>query len=114
MIKKSGEEGTTFNTLRSYAKHRILNDMVDKARRHAQSKDYMIMILDQAALRVFSSCCKFFDVYKANLYHIERLEVRRKRFPHTDALYFISPTLDSIQHLLNDFNDQSIDVEKKP
>jgi syntaxin-binding protein 1 len=52
----------------------------------------MIMVLDQAALRVFSSSCKFFDVYKANIYHIERLEVRRKRFPHTEALYFISPT----------------------
>jgi hypothetical protein len=24
-----------FNTLRSYAKHRILNDMIENARRHA-------------------------------------------------------------------------------
>jgi hypothetical protein len=101
-----------FNTLRSYAKHRILNDMIENARRHAQSKDYLIMILDQAALRVFSSCCKFFDVYKVNLYHIERLEVRRKRFPHTDAIYFISPTIESINHLLKDFDESEKD--KKP
>ena len=72
------------------------------------------MILDQAALRVFSSCCKFFDVYKANLYHIERLEVKRKRFPQTDAVYFISPTADSIAHLLSDFSDEVIDIQKKP
>lgn len=95
-MKKSGSNNneTVFNTLRSYAKHRILNDMVEQARRHAspKSKDYMLLILDHAALRVFSSCCKFFDVYKANMYHIERLEVRRKRFPNTDAVYFISPT----------------------
>lgn len=111
-MKKSGNLGAAssdsvqvFNTLRSYAKHRILNDMIENARRHAQSKDYLIMILDQAALRVFSSCCKFFDVYKVNLYHIERLEVRRKRFPHTDAIYFISPTIESINYLLKDFDE---------
>jgi hypothetical protein len=92
MIKKAEEEEPLFNSLRSYSKHRILNDMLDLARRHSQSKDYMIMVLDSAALKVFSSSCKFFDVYKANIYHIERLEVRRKRFPHTEALYFISPT----------------------
>jgi len=93
MIKKAEEEDPHFNSLRSYSKHRILNDMLDLARKHSHSsKDYMIMVLDQAALRVFSSSCKFFDVYKANIYHIERLEVRRKRFPHTEALYFISPT----------------------
>ena len=63
---------------------------------------------------MFSSCCKFFDVYKANLYHIERLEVRRKRFPKTDALYFISPTQDSVNHLLKDFADDVVDVAKKP
>ena len=72
------------------------------------------MILDQAALRVFSSCCKFFDVYKANIYHIERLEVRRKRFPQTEALYFISPTEESVKHLLDDFSDEVIEKDKKP
>jgi syntaxin-binding protein 1 len=113
-MKKGGDDfsgGPVFDTVRTYAKHRILNDMVEQARRHAHSKDYMIMVLDQAALRVFSSCCKFFDVYKANLYHIERLEVKRKRFPHTDALYFISPTKESVEHLLADFSE---DGAKKP
>jgi hypothetical protein len=47
-MKKSGKasENVLFNTLRSYAKHRILNDMIENARRHAQSKDYMILVLD--------------------------------------------------------------------
>ena len=45
---------------------------------------------------------------------IERLEVKRKRFPKTDAVYFISPTADSINHLLQDFSDEAIDVDKKP
>ena len=79
-------------TLRSYAKYRIVTDMIDNARRRAICKEYQILILDKSSLRVFSSCCKFFDVYQANLYHMERIEFKRKRFPHTDAIYFISPS----------------------
>ena len=90
--KKSSE--TVHANLRSYAKYRILTDMIDNARRHARySKDYVILIMDKSSLKVFSSCCKFFDVYQANLYHIERLECKRKRFAKTDAIYFISPTV---------------------
>ncbi len=97
------EDQLTNTTLRSYAKHRILNDMIETARRHTQKKDYIVMVLDKAALRVFSSCCKFFDVYKASLYQIERLEFKRKKYPETDSLYFISPTEESISILLKDF-----------
>jgi syntaxin-binding protein 1 len=79
--------------------------MIETARRHPTSKDYLILILDKSSLKVFSSCCKFFDVYKANLYHIEKLEVKRKRFPKTDAIYFISPTQEAISHLIEDFKD---------
>jgi len=51
-------------SLRSYAKYRILTDMLESAKRHARfSKEYQILIMDKSALRVFSSCCKFFDVY---------------------------------------------------
>ena len=67
----------------------------------------MIMVLDHASLRVFSSCCKFFDAYKANMYQIERLEYKRKRYPETDCLYFISPTAESIKHLLEDFKTKT-------
>ena len=108
-MKKSTNQSdlTSRNTLRYYAKHRILNDMMETAWRHTQNKDYMIMVLDHASLRVFSSCCKFFDAYKANMYQIERLEYKRKRYPETDCLYFISPTAESIKHLLEDFKTKT-------
>lgn len=46
MKKASEDNNQPFNSLRSYAKHRILNDMIENARRHAKNKDYMILILD--------------------------------------------------------------------
>jgi len=69
-------------TLRSYAKWRILNDMIDCVKKHTiGDKDYIILVMDTSALKVFSSCCKLFEVYKAGLYHIERLEKKRKKYP---------------------------------
>ena len=101
-MKKQTQEAKT--TLRSYSKWRILNDMLDSCKRRAKfDRDYFVLVMDKSALKVFSSCCKIFEVYKAGLYHIERLEAKRKRFPSTDAIYFISPTRFSIQRLVADF-----------
>jgi hypothetical protein len=98
---KKSAKSAKVETLRSYAKYRILTDMIENARRHARfDKDYLMLIMDKSALKVFSSCCKFFDVYQANLYHIERLDVKRKMFPKTDAIYFISPTAASVARLI--------------
>jgi Sec1 family len=101
----------SFTPLRSYAKHRILNDMLDVTRRHATpaSRDYLILVLDASALRVFSSCCRqFFEVYqRAGIYQMERLEYKRKRYSHTDAIYFVAPTQESVNYILSDFSDES-------
>lgn len=54
----------SLTTLRSYAKWRILHDMIENVRKHARfSKDYLVMVVDESALKVFSSCCKFFELY---------------------------------------------------
>lgn len=47
--QKSGVFGKpTLTTLRSYAKYRILNDMIENAKKHAMySKNYMLMIVDE-------------------------------------------------------------------
>ena len=89
-------------TLRQYAKYRVLNDMAENVRRHG-SKDYMVMVVDESALKVFSSCVKFFDLFCANFYHFEKLEVKRKKFSHTEAIYFMSPVEKSVDRLLEDF-----------
>jgi hypothetical protein len=65
-MKASSKNGSsnTLTTLRSYAKWRILHDMIENVRKHASfSKEYLIMVVDNSALKVFSSCCKFFELY---------------------------------------------------
>ena len=55
--------------------------------------DYIILVVDSAALKVFSACCKFFELYTADLFHVETIYKVRKKFPQTNAIYFIEPTL---------------------
>ena len=93
MKKNKNKKENPLTTLKSYAKHRILNDMFENARKRAMySKEYMIMIVDKQAMKVFSSCCKIFDLYQQSQFHIERLEIVRKKFPNSDAIYFVTPT----------------------
>ena len=51
-------------SLRNYAKQRILKDMISSVKNNANfSSEYIIMILDQSSVKVFSSCCKWFELY---------------------------------------------------
>ena len=85
------------SSLRSYAKQRVVNEMILAVKNHANfSQEYLIMILDFSSSKVFSSCCKWFELYQAGVYHTEILEKKRKKYPRTDAIYFISPSRRSI------------------
>jgi hypothetical protein len=101
--------GGVGDTLRTNARWRILNDMFEKVREgfrkeDAGKKDYLILIVDPEALKVFSSCCKFFELYAAGIYHVELLGKARKKFPQTHAIYFVSPSPSSIKLICNDFS----------
>jgi len=99
-------------SLRSYAKQRILNEMITAVKHHANfSPQYILMILDFSSVRVFSSCCKWYELYQAGVYHTEILERKRKKYPSTDAIYFISPTMRSVLKLIDDFTKKETDDE---
>jgi len=71
--------------------------MIQAVKNHANfTPNYLIMILDSSSCRVFSSCCKWYELYTAGVYHTEILERKRKKYPSTDAIYFISPSRRSI------------------
>lgn len=82
--------------------------MVDNVRKHSRFLgDYFILVVDNDALKVFSSCCQLFELVSiSRIYHIEKLEKVRKRYKKTDVIYFITPTKKSIDMVLADFPDE--------
>jgi len=108
-IGGASDDDASVSSLRAYAKRRILNDMVDHVRKFSRfSADYLILVFDNAALKVFSSCCQLWELISiSKIYHIEKLECKRKRFRKTDAIYFISPNEKSIECVVNDFKNEA-------
>ena len=69
---------------------------------------YYLLVLDEASLRIISSCLKMMELMETGISAIEKLELKRKRFPSMHAIYFISPCSKSIELILEDFmNSQS-------
>lgn len=48
----------------------------------------------------------YYELYRQKVYQVEDLAKKRKRYPMTDVIYFIEPSLDSINALLADFPAQ--------
>jgi len=105
---EAGDAG--LSSMRSYSKRRILVDMVETVRNHSRySQDYLILVVDTPAMKVFSSCCQLYELVSiARIYHIEKLEKKRKRFKKTDAIYFITPSEASIAMINDDFVDDAV------
>lgn len=81
--------------MNDYAKARILTDMLEnKVQPNCRdSPSYVIMVLDDSAMKMISNFCSMFDLMESgNVYHTEKLELHRKRYPMSDVIYMVTPT----------------------
>ena len=62
-----------------------------------------ILVLDSETVKVISSMIKIVELMENKIINIEKLERIRKPFPKMHAIYFITPTEDSVEKLCNDF-----------
>lgn len=93
-------------SLRDYAKHRMMDDMISSVRKIEKgNNDYLILVMDDHTKQLFAGICNLFEIMTKSVFHLERLELKRKEFPATPAIYFISPTQKSIDKLIDDFQD---------
>ena len=63
------------------------------------------MVLDEVTTTIFQQTWKMYDLFLFKIYQVEKLNLKRKRYQKTDAIYFISPSRESIQKLIEDFED---------
>jgi len=84
----------------------MMEDMINTVRKAERSNnDYIIMVMDARTRALFSSICNLFELMSKNVFHLENLELDRKEYPATPALYFISPTQTSVDKLIKDFSN---------
>ncbi|EAL65456.1 Sec1-like family protein [Dictyostelium discoideum AX4] len=93
-------------SLRELCKDRILNEMVRTITPEA-SNGWKALIVDQDSLRVISACCGMFDIMEEKVTVVEKIDNPRQRLPNLEAIYFLTPTAQSIDLLINDFKKKS-------
>lgn len=92
-------------SLRENCRTRFLKDVLGKVREGSPSDGDFILILDQSTTKIISSLVTTFDLLSENVLLLENLQLVRKPFPTISAIYFITPSADSIDRMLKDFKD---------
>lgn len=97
------DEGSLYNL----SVNRFLLDMIEEARNKGGDEAVLLLVVDTATVKIISSCLKMSDILGSGLIAIEKLELVRAKFPNYQALYFISPTKESINLVVKDFIEES-------
>ena len=89
--------------LKSSVGQKVLNDVIKNAKTPGEWK---VLVVDQHAMRVISTCCKMRDIVMEGVTIVEDLTKGRESLP-LEAIYFVSPTDNSIQAIVDDFKDSN-------
>jgi syntaxin-binding protein 1 len=65
----------------------------------------MVLVLDNAATRVISSALTMYDIMERRITLVEQLSRPRQPFREMEAIYLISPTIESVTFLTQDFEN---------
>jgi syntaxin-binding protein 1 len=68
-------------------------------------KGWMVLIVDKKSMRSLSSAISMYDIMERKITLVEDIELKRAAFKDMGAIYFLSPTEDSIDRLIADFTD---------
>ena len=71
-------------SIRELINERIMQDIVKACR---SSSEYKILVLDNRAAKILSSCCKMTDIMSENIMVIEDLMKKRQPMRTKDVIY---------------------------
>lgn len=102
-IKQEEDE----ETLQSLSVNRILMDMIEESRNKGGDETVLLMVVDANTVKIISSCLKMSDILGTGIISIEKLELKRATLPNFQAIYFVSPTKESIDRIVADYSNES-------
>ena len=92
-------------SLRENVRLRLLKDMLSGLKQSFPNVPNFLMVVDSTTTRIISSCAKMIELLEEGVVAIERLDLVRKPFPNMHAIYFITPTDDSIDRIMKDYEN---------
>ncbi|KAF9351728.1 vacuolar sorting protein VPS33/slp1 [Mortierella sp. AD094] len=68
---------------------------------------YKIVVLDAKTNKIVLSACKMFDIMDRNVTLVEMLENNRQAYTSLEAVYLLTPCMESVQRLMDDYPSDS-------
>lgn len=88
-------------SLRNIARDRILSDMLRSV--NEQDASWKVLIVDKHTLPILNASCRVSDLMEEKITVIENLHMKRQPLPSLDAVYFLTPSEESVEAFLYDW-----------
>ncbi|KAJ1555099.1 vacuolar sorting protein VPS33/slp1, partial [Nowakowskiella sp. JEL0078] len=83
----------------------VLGILVEMLRKVQPPGRWKILVVDAEALKIINSVCRMSDILNENVKSVEDITRRRQPYPENEAIYFVGPSNDSIQLIIDDFKN---------
>ena len=94
------------NSLKNISFNHLMKDLIeDTIKNNTEESLFTLLIVDKFSSEILSSLLKVSDLLNKGILSIELINNKRNKFPNYNAIYFLSPSNESCNLLVNDFND---------
>ncbi|OUM61424.1 hypothetical protein PIROE2DRAFT_12577 [Piromyces sp. E2] len=91
-------------SIKEVLRKRLLQDMI----KSVVPNQWKLVVVDAKSLQILNSVCEIYDILDENVTLVESIERKRQPYTNLEAIYFISPTADSIDRLIADFQQRPL------
>ncbi|KAI9145008.1 Sec1-like protein [Paraphysoderma sedebokerense] len=87
-------------SLKEILRKRLLTDMIRLVQPAARWK---VLVVDPISIKFLNAAMKMYDILEENVTLVELITRKRQPYPNLEAIYFLSPTPESIDYFICDF-----------